>query len=109
MDISETEDGDDCDNGDDGDDDEDGDDSDDEDGDDEDDGGDGICPIFPIRLQRLPDHRADGTTSLMIKHLLVQMLGAMLTMRMLLRTTTPLMTMMKMKEAELLLMHMTLS
>ena len=73
MDILEIDDGDDCDNGDDGDDDDDGDDS-----DDKDDGGDGICPIFPIRLQRLPDHRADGTTSLMIKHPLVQMLGVML-------------------------------
>ena len=96
MDILETDDGDDSDNGDD---------NNGDDGDDEDDGGDGICPIFPIRLQRLPDHRADGTTSLMIKHPLVQMLGAMLTMRMLLRRTTR----MTMKEAELLLMHMTLS
>ena len=103
MDILETDDGDDSHNGDD-DDDDNGDDS-----DDEDDGGDGICPIFPIRLQRLPDHRADGTTSLMIKHPLVQMLGAMLTMRMLLRRTARMMTKMMMKEAELMLMHMTLS
>ena len=41
---------------------------DDDDNDDDTDDGDGICPIFPIRLQRLPDHRADGTTGLMIEH-----------------------------------------
>ena len=35
------------------------------DGDDDDSG---PCPIFPIRLRRLPDHRADGTTGLMIEH-----------------------------------------
>ena len=38
---------------------------DDYDGDDDDTG---PCPIFPIRLRRLPDHRADGTTGLMIEH-----------------------------------------
>ena len=47
----------------------------------------------------------------MIKHPLVQMLGVMLTMRMLFMTTTTTMmtTMMRMKEAELMLMHMALS
>ena len=48
-----------------------------DDDDDDDAGGDGYdgddddtgpCPIFPIRLRRLPDHRADGTTGLMIEH-----------------------------------------
>ena len=43
-----------------------------------------ICPIFPIRLQRLHDHRADRTASMMNKHPLVQMLAVMMTMTMLL-------------------------
>ena len=48
------------------------DDADDDDAEDNDYDGDdddsGPCPIFPIRLRRLPDHRADGTTGLMIEH-----------------------------------------
>ena len=60
LDILQTYDGND---GDDDDNDDDGDGDDDDDCDDDDGNGDGICPIFPIRLQRLPDHRADGTTS----------------------------------------------
>ena len=48
---------------------------DDYDGDDDDSG---PCPIFPIRLRRLPDHRADGTTGLMIDIRLLRIMMMMM-------------------------------